>query len=314
MLKVGLVGVGGISGAHIPCWEQMEDTELVALCDVRQQRLDLYPGKRHYTSLKDMLEQEKLDILDICLPTYLHVEASLMALEKGVHVLCEKPISLNKADVARIYETAQRNQAYFMVAHVLRFWPEYTFIKQLYDSGKYGRVLSGTMTRLSSIPQWSFDDWMTDEKRSGLVPFDLHIHDLDFMVYAFGKPQHAFRRRVKRPDQDYLMAIYDFDGFSILSEATWYAPKTVHFNASFRFQFEKAVVISGSEGLIVHEKDGGKIKVGSPEGDSAGLQLPATNAYANEIRYFADCVKAGVSPSVIKPEELETVLDLLTAP
>lgn len=70
MLKVGLVGVGGISGNHIPAWEEMENAELTALCDVRPERLEMYPGKRHYTDFEEMLKSEQLDILDICLPTY----------------------------------------------------------------------------------------------------------------------------------------------------------------------------------------------------------------------------------------------------
>ena len=96
MLKVGLVGVGGISGAHIPVWDAMEDAELVALCDVRPEQMTNYSSKRCYTDFEDMLANEELDILDICLPTYLHADYSIKALEKGIHVICEKPISLNK--------------------------------------------------------------------------------------------------------------------------------------------------------------------------------------------------------------------------
>ena len=79
MLKVGVVGVGGISGAHIPAWEEIKEVELVALCDIRQERLDQYPKKRHYNDFKEMLEKEELDILDICLPTYLHADYAIMA-------------------------------------------------------------------------------------------------------------------------------------------------------------------------------------------------------------------------------------------
>ena len=74
MLKIGLIGVGGISGAHIPVWENMEDAELVALCDIRPERMEKYPDKRRYTDFDEMLANEELDILDICLPTYLHAE------------------------------------------------------------------------------------------------------------------------------------------------------------------------------------------------------------------------------------------------
>ena len=106
MLKVGLVGVGGISSAHIPAWDKMEDVELVALCDIRPERMEKYEGKRCYTDFDEMLANETLDILDICLPTYLHADFSVKAMEKGINVLTEKPISLKEEDIDRVYSTA----------------------------------------------------------------------------------------------------------------------------------------------------------------------------------------------------------------
>ncbi len=311
MLKVGLVGVGGISGNHIPAWEEMENAELTALCDVRPERLEMYPGKRHYTDFEEMLKSEQLNILDICLPTYLHADYAVRALERGIHVLCEKPISLKEEDVDRIYSTAEKNNVKFMVAHVLRFWPEYAQIKDIADSQRYGKLLSGRMTRVSEIPRWSWDGWMTDEERSGLVPFDLHIHDLDFLVYAFGKPKSAKTVRVKRPDQDSLSAIYEYDGAFISAESAWYAP-AVPFIAEFRFQFEKAVVIFDGQKLTAHEIDGTKRDLSSDgQAGASAINLPKTNAYANEIVYFADCVANGKPVDKVKPEELKTVLELL---
>ena len=311
MLKVGLVGVGGISGNHIPAWEEMENAELTALCDVRPERLEMYPGKRHYTDFEEMLKSEQLDILDICLPTYLHADYAVRALERGIHVLCEKPISLKEEDVDRIYSTAEKNNVKFMVAHVLRFWPEYAQIKDIADSQRYGKLLSGRMTRVSEIPRWSWDGWMTDEERSGLVPFDLHIHDLDFMVYAFGKPTSVKTVRVKRPDQDSLSAIYEYDGAFISAESAWYAP-AVPFIAEFRFQFEKAVLIFDGQKLTAHEIDGTKRDLSSDsQAGASAINLPKTNAYANEIVYFADCVANCKPVDKVKPEELKTVLELL---
>ena len=311
MLKVGLVGVGGISGNHIPAWEDMENAELTALCDIRPERLEPYPGKGRYTDFEEMLKSEQLDILDICLPTYLHADYAVRALEQGIHVLCEKPISLKKEDVDRIYSTAEKNHVKFMVAHVLRFWPEYAQIKEIADSKRYGKLLSGRMTRVSEIPRWSWDGWMTDEERSGLVPFDLHIHDLDFLVYAFGEPKSAKTVRIKRPDQDSLSAIYEYDGAFISAESAWYAP-AVPFIAEFRFQFEKAVVIFDGQKLTAHEIDGTKRDLSSDsQAVASAINLPKTNAYANEIVYFADCVANGKPVDKVKPEELKTVLELL---
>lgn len=313
MLKVALVGVGGISGAHIPAWEKRRDAELVALCDIRAEQMEKYKNKHCYTDFDEMLKNEKIDILDICLPTYLHAEFAIKAMNMGINVICEKPVSLNAADIARVYSTAKSNNVKFMVAQVLRFWPEYSIIKKIYDTGKYGRLLSGYMGRLGVRPKWSWDDWMMDEDRSGLVPFDLHIHDLDFIVYAFGKPKEFKDYRARSENQDYINSIYEYDGFFITTEAAWYdAPYP--FAANFRFQFEKALAVFENDEMTIYEKDGKIFKPVSAAGEYTGdIGLPKSNAYSNEINYFADCVLSGAEPDRVKPAELETVISILKA-
>lgn len=310
MLKVCLIGVGGISRSHIAAWEKMEDAVLTGLCDVRPEQLAKYPEKHHYSDLDAMLDTEKPDILDICLPTYLHADYAVRAMEKGVHVLCEKPISLKAEDVDRVYAVAEANNVCFMVAQVLRFWPEYEFLKNAIDSGCYGKLLSGNMSRLGNCPGWSWDGWMRDENRSGLVSYDLHIHDLDFLVYALGAPKAMQCHRSRRPEQDYVHAVYEYDGCFVATEASWYAG-CMPFHATFRFQFERAVVVHDG-GLTVYHADGTVQKPGQAEGGDTGtIQLPKTNAYANEIRYFTDCVKAGQPAHKVKAQELSTVIDIL---
>ena len=311
MLKIGLVGVGGISGAHIPAWEAMENAELVALCDIRPERMEKYEGKRLYTDFDEMLDNEQLDILDICLPTYLHADFAVKAMERGINVICEKPVSLKNEDVERVYSTAKKNNVKFMVAQVLRFWPEYELLKEIYDTKKYGKLLSGTMTRLGCYPRWSWDGWMMDEKRSGLVPFDLHIHDLDFMVYAFGMPKVAYQYRSKLPDQDFVSISYDFGEFSINSEASWYAT-CYPFTAEFRFQFEDAVVANENGKMVIYCRDDVKIDLSQEaEGDTGSINLPKSDAYANEINYFANCVMNDLPVEKVKAEELACVLNIL---
>ena len=311
MLKVGLVGVGGISGAHIPAWEAMEETELTALCDIRAERMKPYPEKRHYTDFDEMLEKEELDILDICLPTYLHADFAVKAMERGIHVICEKPVSLREEDVEQVYAAARRMKVNFMAAQVLRFWPEYMLIKELYDTKKYGKLLSGYMSRLGNTPPWSWDNWMKDEKRSGLVPFDLHIHDLDFIVYTFGVPGNVKSNRVKRPEQDCINAVYEYEDFYIETESAWYAG-AYPFSAGYRFQFEKAVVAFSEGRCTVYETDGTvKDLTEEAQGDTGSINLPKSDAYANEIRYFTDCVLENRFPDRVKAEELGAVIRIL---
>lgn len=311
MLKVGLVGVGGISGAHIPAWEEMADAELVALCDIRPERMEKFTNKRCYTDFDEMLANEEFDIIDICLPTYLHADFAVKAMEKGINVITEKPISLKEEDIDRVYKTAEKNNVKFMVAQVLRFWPEYELLKEIYETKKYGKLLSGTMTRLGCYPKWSWDGWMMDEKRSGLVPFDLHIHDLDFMVYAFGMPKVAHQFRSKLPDQDFISISYDFGDFQLNSEASWYAT-SYPFTAEFRFQFEDAVVANENGKMLIHLRDDQRIDLSEDaEGETGDINLPKSDAYANEIRYFADCVINNTPVEKVQPEELRCVLNIL---
>jgi len=311
MLKIGLVGVGGISGAHIPAWDAMEDAELVAICDIRPERMEPYPDKRQYTDFDEMLAKEEIDILDICLPTYLHADFAVKAMEKGINVICEKPISLKEEDVERVYSTAKKMNVKFMVAQVLRFWPEYELLKEIYDSKKYGKLLSGYMCRLGACPKWSWDNWMKDPNRSGLVPYDLHVHDLDFMVYAFGKPANVQSHRSKRPEQDYISATYDFGDFFITAESSWYAAP-LPFQAGFRFQFEDALVTYIDGKCKIYQNDDTIIDLSEEAtGDTGSINLPKSNAYGNEIRYFADCVIGDTFPEKVKAEQLETVISIL---
>ena len=310
MLKVGLIGAGNISTAHVPAWETIADAKLVAVCDARKDQMDQYPGLRQYTDFNEMLEKEELDIVDICLPSFLHRECAVKAMERGIHVLCEKPISLYEKDIDIIYSTAQKMNVNFMVAQVLRFSPEYIIIKELVEKQAYGKLLSGFMRRLSSKPDWTWDNWMGDERRSGLVPFDLHIHDLDFMVYTFGAPEKVQRNRVKRPDQDYIHAVYQYSDFFISAESSWFGCP-FPFTASYRFVFEKAIVTCEAGKCIIYENCGKIIDLSADEDDTAPVKLRRIDCFEEEIGYFVDCVKKGVFPDLVKAEELHTVVELL---
>lgn len=312
-MKVAMIGMGGISGTHRACWKKIKDIEVVAVCDIRKENADAAAedmGAKAYYSYEEMAKNEKYDILDICLPTYLHAEYAVKALESGVHVICEKPASLKIEDIDRIYNAAEENGKNVMIAQVVRFWKEYLYLKETYESQKYGRLMSGRMTRMGRTPIFSWDDWMRDPERSGLVPFDLHIHDLDFILYAFGNPDSMQRFRAKNEEQDYFEAIYQYPGFFIAAEAAWYDCNYV-FQCAFRFQFERAVLEYKDGKLTVFEQGGNSFCPFEAQSEKGDGYVPVTNAYDDEILYFLDCIKKGVPCDKIKREELKHVLRLI---
>ena len=156
MLKVGLVGIGFMGRGHLDNYIRLESegfpVRLTAICDVDEEKFKgrFVPGnidvgnarydfsKYHlYTDLDDMLEQEDLDYVDIALPTYLHGEASIKALNKGLHVLCEKPMALNAAQCEAMAEAARQNGTKLMIAQCMRFWPEYEYLKECVETGRF---------------------------------------------------------------------------------------------------------------------------------------------------------------------------------
>jgi len=313
MLKVAMLGMGGISGSHRNAWKQFEDAKVIACCDIRPEKADAAAedlGCKAYYCYEDMAANEQYDILDICLPTYLHAEYAIKALNAGVHVICEKPISLKIEDVDRVYGAAKANGKNVMIAQVVRFWREFLVLKEAFDTGKYGKLLSGRMTRLGNTPKASWDGWMRDPERSGMVPFDLHIHDLDFIIYTFGKPEKMTRFRAGTPTQDYFEAIYQYPDFFISAEAAWY-DCGYRFQSAFRFQFEQAVLEFKDGKLTIFKQDGETIGLDDQKPEDGDGYVPKTNAYFEEIRYFVDCVKAGVPCDKVKAEELKLVLELI---
>ena len=167
------------------------------------------------------------------------------------------------------------------------------------------------MTRLGSTPKWSWDGWMRDPERSGLVPFDLHIHDLDFMIYAFGAPPGVSCHRAGNERQDYFEAIYQYPDFFVSAEAAWFDCDYA-FQSAYRFQFERAVMeYQGGKLTIYHQSGERETLADEADAPENGINLPSSNGYYNEIRYFVDCVLAGKPCDRVKPEELETVLDLI---
>ena len=97
MLKAAIIGNGFISGVHRNAYEKLEKegagVKLVAICDIREEKLSDNFGQRLYTDLDEMLEKEELDVVSVCVPTYLHKEISIKCMKAGINVLCEKPMA-----------------------------------------------------------------------------------------------------------------------------------------------------------------------------------------------------------------------------
>ena len=320
-MKVAIIGCGGIGQVHSAAYLQVPGVQVVAAADIRQeyaQKVAERHSTKAYASLEALLANEKPDAADICVPTYLHKALSIQCMQHGLNVLCEKPMALNLADAQAMADCAAKSGVLLMVAQVIRFWPEYAYLKAIYDHGTYGRLQQATFSRTCGAPAWAWDGWYTDPARSGLAPFDLHVHDVDYIHYLLGRPAKVQSIALDKPRLfiSYIRTRYSFDDDALVeAEAGWY-PGQVPFAATFRAVFEGAVLDYNSEALTIYEAGKvapRKVDAAAAMTMDANINLSNLGPYYNEIAYFIQCLHDRVPPSVVTPQQSVDSINLVTA-
>lgn len=324
MTRVGIVGLGCMGRTHFGCYKALEGVEVAALCDSNEDTfkkagaasnisgaeaaLDL-SGIELYSDFDRMLAQAKLDAVSICLPTFMHAEYSKKALAAGVNVLCEKPMSISVAQCDEMVDAAKKSGKMLMIGHCIRFWPEYAKTKEIMDSGEYGNVMAASFERLSHTPGWSWKGWLLDGSESGGAVLDLHIHDSDFVQYAFGMPGAVSSRAVKGPSKgyDHIVTQYIYDDDKVVTaEGGWMMTPSFGFRMSFDVTLEKAIVAFD----CTREKP---FTICPRDGDAFTPELAPGDGYSQEIAHFMKAVQGEQVPEVLTPEQSRDSVRLVEA-
>ena len=325
-VKIGLIGLGFMGKMHLSIHAKNPDVEVVAICDINPDinnadylaegggNIDLgdlsgfdYNAIAKYSSFDEFIKDDSIDVVDVCLPTFLHCEYTVKSFEAGKHVFCEKPIALTTEDAGKMIAASESAGKGLFVGHCIRFWPEYAWLKKVLDKKMYGEIKAVTFRRVSPIPTWAWDNWLTDEARSGAAALDLHIHDTDFVYYLFGEPRDVFSQgaSVLTDGMDMISTQYIYDDGPIVSAiSSWGSPGTYPFVMAYTVLCEKATIefsLAHDPMLAVHKTDG---SVEHPE-------VEAGDGYSLEIEYFLSCIKEGKKPVVVTPEDAKNSLALV---
>lgn len=308
-VSVGLVGLGLMGTTHLSAYERIPGARLVALCDRDAKRLERdralpagnldagadpdadRAGARTFGELTDLLAGASVDAVDLCVPTDLHAEMAVAALEAGKHVFCEKPMALTAADARRMADAARASGRFLMVGHVLRFWPEYLWMKEALDSGRHGPLRSAVFWRWGGWPAWGEQSWFAETARSGGAAMDLHVHDADVVQWFFGTPEQVTSHGTVASDGgvDTLWTRYRCDGGALVVAEGGWLPGGYPFSMGATLAFESATIEYHSD----------KHPTLSVFGEGSAVERPEiaeTNAYADELAYFIHCVAAGEEP------------------
>lgn len=318
MIRVGLIGAGFIGRNHFNQYEKLNGrATIVALCDTEADRRsgdwsrvggnvgdkqgtvrDLGTIKQ-YEKWKKLIADPNVDMVDICIPTYLHREMSVAALKAGKHVLCEKPMALNVRDCDRMLAAAAAAPGKFMIAQCIRFWPECVWLKQAIDDQRFGQLKALHLRRQASTPTYSLDNWLLNPEFSGGAILDLHVHDIDYAVWMLGKPKTVLAQSYRRASGAYdrVHALWNYRPDLVVQiEGFWDMPPAFGFNMGFTARFERAAVVfdlSSGKPLTVQNEDGST---------ETPTMMP-NDGYFNEIEYFIGCIEKNQTPKISTPTE-----------
>ncbi len=323
MVNVGIVGLGFMGVTHFNTYKTVPGAKVVAICDRQPERLrgewasvggniagdrkneDL-TGIRPYADVSEMLADRSIDLIDICLATNFHKDVAIAALEAGKHVLLEKPMAASVKDARAIRDAAAKAKKYFMVGHCVRFSPAYAATYEMIKSKKYGKVREIFMRRVASPPAWAHQNWLMNGAASGGAVIDLHIHDIDYMLYLMGTPERVSSWGEAGPSGaiDVVHSSFDYPGgVRATVIGGWVYKGTFPFNFEFTIRCEKAT-------FACNLATGGALTVYLADGTIETPKLAANDGYWHEIKYLVDCIATKKRPKIVTADSSLASLEL----
>ncbi|MGH8024038.1 MAG: Gfo/Idh/MocA family protein [Limisphaerales bacterium] len=316
-VNVAVVGLGFMGVTHLKAWRKIKRARIVAVCGASRLPVNgrlagisgnmggpdgvfLDPAVKVYSNFDELLAVSGVDLVDLCTPTPLHHVHAIAALKAGKHVICEKPMARTSAAAEEIVTAARAARSkgiFFMPAMVMRFWPEWTWLKQAVERKMFGEVLAARFRRVSEAPRWSKH---FHGAQSGGALLDLHIHDADFVQFLFGKPANVFATGLCRFSGaiDHVIAQYRVANRAVVhAEGSWLMTEGYGFNMAFTVNFEKATadydVARGTETLrLCEETRMPRI-----------IKCKGPDAYIGELDYMANCILRGEPTAIVTAED-----------
>jgi predicted dehydrogenase len=296
-MKVGIVGVGFMGATHASGWADTP-AQIVGFTAETQdeaEKLAKQYQAKVYSSLDAMLPD--VDVVDICSPTHLHHEMILKAVAAGKHIVCEKPLARTTQEAREGVEACSKVGVQLLVAHVVRFFPEYALAQSAIANGQIGKPAVLRLHRGSYRPKKPAGNWFLDESKSGGILMDLMIHDYDYARWIAGDVETVSACRVteSHPDApvDYGLVILSHKSGALSHIAgSWaYPPPT------FITRFE----LAGEHGLIEFDSEATApihnliLKTGASDAPDVGLPASpvSESPYTTQIKEFYDALADG---------------------
>jgi predicted dehydrogenase len=309
-LRFAVIGAGAIAGAYESAFARMRDARITAVCDVRKDAAEAF-GKRVgcavYTSVESLAVREEVDAVVICTPPVTHEAVARAFLERGVHVLCEKPLATTVSSAMRMLAAAERGNAVLTMASKFRYVDDVRMARSLLRAGGIGDLIfveNAFTSRVDMIRRWNSDAAIS----GGGVLIDNGTHAVDILRYFLGNLraiQTIELRRIQPLTVEDTVRLYvrNEDGVMGASDLSWSIDK----------ELETFLRVYGSEGTILvgwHESK--YRRRNDKEWRVFGSGYDKVRAFQNQLTNFCDAIR-GRAELAITPEDALASVEVITA-
>ncbi|MFD1675543.1 Gfo/Idh/MocA family protein [Alicyclobacillus fodiniaquatilis] len=316
MLKVAVIGAGTMGSTHAHSYVKMTNAKLVGIVDIRGEKAEALAQKcstSAFSTFDELLTTEDPDIIDICVPTYLHKSFVYQASAAKKHVICEKPITRTLQEAAEMIQICKEAGVRLFIGQVVRFFPEY---KQIYDTlkaGEIGEIGTVHAFRGGGFPGGSWGDWYANVAKSGSLIVDLMIHDIDYLRWCFGEVERVYAksllgRELNRFDHAFVSLRFK-NGVIAHVEGSWAYP------GGFRTELE----VCGREGIVHYDSAQAApihTSLRTTAAGGSGVAVPESplqkSPYQLELEHFVDCIAQNKEP-IVRAEDAYKALEISLA-
>ena len=299
-LRFGIIGLGWVARDYmLPAIAAAgERVKLTAVVDVRRDgSASLSPDVQWFTNIAGLLGADACDAVYIATPNHLHEEQTIACLEKGLHVLCEKPLAMTRDAVQRMVRAAKSNRRLLVTAYDQRHHPAHRKMRELIRAGQLGTITQAKIDYACWLPaEWSEDNWRIDQaKAGGGAIIDLAPHGLDLLEWLIESPIEHVHCYAQHRVQNY--AVDDGGVLSICFRNGVIASQTVAYNRPETLP-RRLLEIIGTSGQLRAENTmgqdaGGTLTfINAKDGNHESVAFDTTtNPFANQLIDFLDRIK-----------------------
>ena len=315
MLNIGLLGAGMIGNVHVDGFLTVNSqiARFTAICDSDSAKLNDFAqkhGLRAYADLDAMLSDPDIDIVDLCLPSHMHEEFAIKVVNAKKHLLIEKPVAFTLEAAQNIFDAARKNGVRIMVAQVIRFWPEYAKIKEIYDSGQIGKIITIYAARLGQMVTWV--DWYKDPDKSGETLLNFTQHDIDFLHYLLGTPTSVYSAGTcdEYNNCNDVMNIFKFKcGANAMVDGSLSMTPGYPFTMRMRVLGTKGTLeFQYIAGENIGPQSASSLMWYRPNEKGEKVEVENYDPYGKEIEYFAQCITQGKDTEMVTEQSVMQVL------